>query len=145
MVRRPLVEEQLTRAVIGAFYEVYNTLGFGFLEQVYATALEREIATRGLRVAREVSVIVRYKGVALGAQRLDMVVDDKLVVEVKSPLKLHPEAWRQVYSYLRATNLEVGLLLHFGLEPKFHRVVSLNSTESIGPDHPDHPDFPDHP
>ena len=145
MVKRPLVEEQLTRAVIGAFYEVYNTLGFGFLEQVYATALQREIAARGLRVAREVSVIVRYKGVALGAQRLDMVVDDRLVVEVKSALKLHPEAWRQVYSYLRATNLEVGLLLHFGAEPKFQRIVSLNSHESTGPDHRNHPTDPDHP
>jgi GxxExxY protein len=142
MAKRPLVEERLTRAVIGAFYDVYNTLGFGFLEQVYATALQREMAARGLRVAREVSVIVRYKGVALGAQRLDMVVDDKLVVEVKSALKLHPEAWRQLYSYLRATNLEVGLLLHFGLEPKFHRVVSLDSHESIHPDHPANPDHP---
>lgn len=145
MAKRPLIEERLTRVVIGAFYDVYNALGFGFLEQVYASALEREIAARGLRVAREASVIVRYKGAAVGAQRLDMVVDDKLVVEVKSALKLHPEAWRQVYSYLRATNLEVALLLHFGPEPKFHRVVSLNAAESIGAVHPDHPDIPDHP
>jgi len=64
-----------------------------------------------------------YKGEELGTQRLDMIVDDKLVVETKSTYELHKAAVRQVYNYLRATRLEVGLLLHFGPEPKFYRLI----------------------
>lgn len=119
-----LIEESLTRSVIGAFYEVYNTLGFGFLEHLYITALERESRDRAHLVARQVSVPVSYKGALLGTQRLDMIVDDKLIVEAKSTLQLPPIAERQLYNYLKATNLEVGLLPHFGPQPKFVRQVS---------------------
>jgi GxxExxY protein len=129
MARTELVEERLTRSVIGAFFEVYNTLGFGFLEHVYVMALERELLARGHRVAREVSVHVTYKGHVLGVQRIDMIIDEKLVVETKSSLELPTAAQRQVFNYLRATKLEVGLLLHFGLEPRFHRLFSSNSRE----------------
>jgi GxxExxY protein len=129
MARIELIEEQLTRSVIGAFFEVYNTLGFGFLEHVYVMALERELLARGHRVAREVSVHVTYKGQVLGVQRIDMIVDEKLVVETKSSLELPTAAQRQVFNYLRATKLEVGLLLHFGLKPRFHRLFSSNSRE----------------
>lgn len=79
-----LVEEELTRSIIGAFYEVYNTLGFGFLEHIYIMALERELRARGHHVDREVSVRVMYKGEQLSCQRLDMVVDGKVIVETKS-------------------------------------------------------------
>jgi GxxExxY protein len=127
MTRPELVEEQLTRSVIGAFFEVYNTLGFGFLEHIYVMALERELLTRGHRVAREVSVHVTYKGHILGVQRIDMIVDEKLIVEIKSCPELPVAARRQVFNYLRATKLEVGLLLHFGLEPRFHRLFSSNT------------------
>lgn len=119
-----LIEESLTKSVIGAFYEVYNTLGFGFLEHLYITALERELRDRAHLVARQVSVPVSYKGALLGTQRLDMIVDGKLIVEAKSTLQLPPIAERQLYNYLKATNLEVGLLLHFGPQPKFFRQVS---------------------
>jgi GxxExxY protein len=108
-----LVEEQLTRSIIGAFYEVYNTLGFGFLEHTYVMALERELMARGHHVAREVSVRIIYKGAELSNQRLDMIVDGKVIVETKSTLELHKAARRQVYNYLKATDLEVGLLLPF--------------------------------
>jgi hypothetical protein len=118
-----LIDGQLTQSVIGAFFEVYNTLGFGFLEHIYVLAMERELLTRGHRVVREAAVRVMYKGEHLGTQRLDLIVDDKLVVEVKSTQLLHPVAIRQVYNYLRATDLEVGLLLHFGPEPKFYRQI----------------------
>jgi GxxExxY protein len=116
-----LAEEELTRDVIGAFYEVYNTRGFGFVERVYAMALERELRDRGHHVAREVGVRVQYKGYDLGNQRVDMIVDEKLVVETKSGWQLS-RAWaRQVYNYLRATRLEVGLLFYFGPDPSFRR------------------------
>src|SRR6478672_2378904 len=111
-MRQELIEEDLTKAVIGVFFEVYNHLRFGFLEHLYVMALERELLWRGHRIGREVAVPVFYKGEHLGSQRIDMVVDEKLIVVAKSTLVLHSAASRQVNSYLRATHLEVGLLLH---------------------------------
>jgi GxxExxY protein len=134
MARNELLQETLTRSVIGAFYEVYNTLGFGFLEHLYVMALERELIAREHNVAREMCVRVMYKGEELGVQRIDLIVDDKLVVETKSSPELHKSATRQLYNYLRATNLEVGLLLHFGPRPNFHRVICRNT--SADPEHP---------
>jgi GxxExxY protein len=125
----PLLEERLTRSVIGAFFDVYNHLGFGFLEHVYVMALEHELMLRGHRVAREVSVHVSYKGCIIAVQRIDMIVDERLVLEAKSGIETPKAARRQLFNYLRATKLEVGLLLHFGLEPRFHRVICTNRHE----------------
>lgn len=125
-MRVNLLEERLTHSVIGAFFDVYNTLGFGFLEHIYVMALERELLARNHRVAREVAVQVSYKGQWLGQQRLDMIVDEKLVVETKSTHELNKSANRQVYNYLRSTNLEIGLLLHFGPQPRVQRVICRN-------------------
>ncbi len=124
MDERELLEHACTRSIIGAFYEVYNELGFGFLESLYAAALERELLARGHRVARELRARVMYKGSELGFQRLDFVVDGAVVVEVKSALALPPTARRQLHSYLRATNLGVGLVLHFGPAPRVYRCRS---------------------
>ena len=131
MAYRELLERELTSSVIGAFYEAYNTLGYGFLESVYAAALERELRARGHRVSREHAVLVTYKGEQIGFQRLDMLVDEKLVVEIKSTPVLAANATRQLINYLRGTGLEVGLLLHFGPEPRFQRAVSLNRTGQL--------------
>jgi GxxExxY protein len=133
----PLIEEELTRSVIGAFFGVYNILGYGFLEHVYRSALERELRERGHRVAREVSVPVFYREAILAEHRLDMIIDEKLVVEVKSTQELHRSAARQVFNYLRATDLEVGLLLHFGPTAEFHRMVHPNGKHAIA--HPQKP------
>jgi GxxExxY protein len=143
MPRGNLFEERLTQSVIGAFFDVYNTLGFGFLEHIYVMALERELLARKHRVAREIAVRVFYKGDLLGQQRLDMIVDNKLIVETKSTYDLHKHAKRQLYNYLRSTNLEVGLLLHFGPTPQFHRVIHRN--KRINPSNPLHPPHPDEP
>ena len=118
-----LLEERLTGSIISAFFEVYNTLGYGFLEHVYILALELELRDRGHDVARQVGVRVMYKGQQLTKQRLDMIVDGKVVVEVKSTLDLHAAARRQLYNYLKATSLEVGLLLHFGPKATFYREI----------------------
>jgi GxxExxY protein len=141
MRRVALVDEALTGSVIGAFFDVYNTLGHGFLEHVYVMALERELLARGHRVAREVGVRVMYKGAELATQRLDMLVEGRLVVEVKSTRELPKCAPRQLYNYLRATRLELGLLLHFGPEPRFHRQycpnpVSDRTHPAVAPTHP---------
>ncbi len=125
-----LLHESLTRSILGAFFEVYNTLGYGFLESIYKRALERELIARGHSVAREVGVRIIYKGDDLGLQRLDMVVDQRVVVEIKSTFDLHECFRRQVYNYLKATNLEVGLLLHFGPKARFFRVICSNPFRS---------------
>jgi GxxExxY protein len=139
MALADLMENDLTGSIIGAFYEVYNTLGFGFLEHLYIKALERELLARGHLVEREVGVRVMYKGEVLGTQRLDMVVDSRVTVEVKSTYELHRAATRQVYSYLRATNLDIGLLLHFGPEPRVHRTIcsTRTRTDPFDPLNPD--------
>jgi GxxExxY protein len=124
--RQTLLEEEVTRSIIGAFYTVYRGLGFGFLEHVYASALEKEISSRGHRLSREVLVPIHYLGDLIAYHRLDMLVDDCVIVELKSSERLPPIAERQLYSYLRCTNLEVGLLLHFGHEPRFKRVILTN-------------------
>ena len=118
-----LLEEKLTHSILGAFFDVYNELGYGFLEHLYVMALERELLSRGHTVAREVGVLVRHKGEELGFQRIDLVVDNTVILEAKSTQELHKAATRQILNYLRATNLEVGFLLHFGPEPKFFRLV----------------------
>lgn len=137
-----LVDEALSRSVIGAFYEVYNTLRYGFVETVYVNALVQELGTRGHRVAREVTVRVMYKGQPIAIQRLDIVVGDRLVVEVKSTFDLHKASLRQLRSYLQATRYEVGLLLHFGPEARFHRLVCRHDEPDAG-DRPDPADAVD--
>ena len=136
-----LVDEDLTRSIIGAFHEVYNTLGFGFLEHIYVMALERELRRRGHHVDREVSVRVMYKGEELSNQRLDMVVDGRIIIEVKSMMDLAKTARRQLYNYLKATNMEVGLLLHFGPAARFYREVRSNQKKQKE-DPPNRPDPP---
>ena len=118
-----LLDQEITGEVIAAFYDVYRELGFGFLEHVYALAMERELITRGRQVGREVSVQIRYKGTVLTSQRIDMIVDEKVVVEIKSASMLPMTAERQTLNYLRSSNLEVGLRLHFGPTPKFYRLI----------------------
>ncbi len=123
MAQGELIHERLTHSVIGAFFEVYNVLGFGFLEQIYLDALAIELRDRGHVVDREVSVRVRYKGANIGWQRVDIIVDNTLVVEVKSTTELHSSARRQLRNYLCATRLKLGLLLHFGPTARFYRLV----------------------
>lgn len=129
-----LFDERLTHSVIGAFFEVYNNLGYGFLETLYVRAMERELRNRGHRVDREMLVRVMYKGSELGVQRLDLIVDERIVVETKASRDLHASAGRQLYNYLRATNLRVGLLLHFGPEPRFYRIICRHKKRD--PKHP---------
>jgi len=130
MTSGALLEEETTNQIIGAFFDVYNTLGFGFLEHVYAEALERELVERARMVQKEVVVSVWYKGTILSTQRVDMIVDDRVVVEIKSTEVLTPTAQRQLLNYVRATSFQVGLLLHFGPKPRFSRVVHSHKTSS---------------
>jgi GxxExxY protein len=119
-----LLQESTTRRIVGSFYDVYNRLGFGFLESVYANALELELNEHGLLVRREMPVRVHYRGRPVGEFRADMVVEDVVLVEIKASRVLDPHAREQTLNYLRGTALEVGLILHFGTRPRFERVIS---------------------
>lgn len=121
---RGLPEWDRAHRVIGAFYETYNVLGFGFLESVYSAALARELRTRGMRVQQECPIQVIYKGERVGTFRIDLLVEDRIIVELKASAVLGPTDKRQLLNYLRATTIDVGLLLHYGPDPKFHRLVS---------------------
>ena len=118
-----LLHEALTRSIIGAFYEVYNQLGYGFLEQVYANALERELVARNHQVMREFRLQVWYKGETVGTCRADMVVDEMILVETKSTFALHGSSDRQLLNYLSAAGLDVGFIMHFGPKPRFRRLI----------------------
>lgn len=122
-----LIGEDLTRSAIGAFFAVYDSLGSGFLEHIYTAALERELRQRGHCVAREVGVPIFYKGEKIALQRLDMLIDKRLIVEVKAAQDSPSSSTKQLFNYLRATRLEVGLLFSFGPQPTFKRVVCRNA------------------
>jgi GxxExxY protein len=123
---RDLVDAKITQSIIAAFYEVFNVLGFGFVESVYVAALEWELKARGHAVGREIAVRVTYKGNDIAWQRMDIVVDGRIVIETKAGELISPNARLQLHNYLKATGLEVGLLLHFGPKPRFWRVFSPN-------------------
>ena len=121
---RGMPEWERAQQIIAAFYETYNRLGYGFLESVYRKALVLELGDRGMRTREEVSVQVMYKSRPAGLFRFDLIVDERVIVELKAGPSLGPTDQRQVINYLRATTLDVGLLLHYGPTPKFHRLVS---------------------
>ena len=122
--RPGLVDEELTRTIIGAFYKVYNTMGYGFLESVYSRALYIELRARRLRVEREVETVVSYESHPVGRYRIDLLVEGRIVLEIKSTRTLAPEHRRQLLNCVRCSDMQIGLLLHFGPEPKFYRVIS---------------------
>ena len=130
MPKGNLAEEERTHSIIGAFYSAYNQLGHGFLEHLCRQALHHELRKRGHTVQREVQVDVFYRGEKIGLQRLDMIVDGCIVVEVKSSPVLHNNPTRQVLNYLKATDLELGFVFHFGKEPNFERVYLSNARKT---------------
>jgi GxxExxY protein len=118
-----IIERDLVHSIVGGFYEVYNYFDYGLVESIYCRALKYELEDRGHDVRRESAVPVFYRSRAVGRQRLDLVVDNRLIVEVKATELLPRYVSRQIVSYLRVTPYIVGLVLHFGPEPKFHRFV----------------------
>ena len=112
--RRKLLQEELTEHVIGAAIEVHRELGPGLLESAYQECLCHELTLRNIRFARQVAVPVRYKGITLECgYRLDMLVDDCLILELKCVEKLLPIHGAQLLTYLKLTGKRVGLILNF--------------------------------
>ena len=122
-----MLEAALTDQILGAFFGVYRDLGFGFLEAVYVNALTVDLQARGIDSRREVAIEVVYCGVRVGFYRADLVVENRVLLEVKSTRTIVEADERQLQNYLKASHIEVGLLLHFGPEPKFRRFVFSNN------------------
>ena len=117
-------DDTLTGAVIGAFYAAYNALGYGFLESVYANALAIELRKRGIRFVREARITIRYEAEVIGTFRADFLVEERIVAELKATRVLVEADRAQLLNCLRASELRIGLLLHFGPEPEVRRVVA---------------------
>ena len=123
---KALLHGDITSAIIDSFFEVHGELGFGFREYLYTRALERLLVEKGHTVAREVPVLIYFRGKPLAYEKMDMIVDGKVVIEIKAREVLDPDAQAQLFAGLAATDLEVGLVLHFGKKPRFYRVLFEN-------------------
>lgn len=120
----------ITKLIISAYYQVYNKLGYGFLEKVYEKAMMIELHKLKLKCESQKSLKVFYDGIVIGDYYADLVVNDCVIVELKAVEAIAPEHEVQLVNYLKASEIEVGLLLNFGREPEFkRRVFSKNYPE----------------
>ncbi|AWK07451.1 GxxExxY protein [Flavobacterium crocinum] len=118
-----LLHQELTEVIIKTFYEVYNELGYGFLERVYQNSLYLELKNKGLNVEAQKKIVVYYKGIKVGEYYADLVVEDLIILELKAADCIVAEFENQILNYLRGTDCEVGLLLNFGTKPEFRRKI----------------------
>jgi len=109
-----LLYKELTYQIRSVLYEVHNTLGPGLREETYKIATLSEMCRRGMKTAREVEIGISFKGELIDKYRLDIVVDDKVILELKAMEALHPRHKAQLLSYLKASKLRLGLLVNFG-------------------------------
>jgi GxxExxY protein len=116
----------ITEKIIKAFYKVYNTLGYGFLEKVYGSALFIKLADMGLFVEKQKQIRIYYEGREVGEYFADLIVEECVIVELKAAESLCEEHEFQLINYLKATEIEVGVLLNFGKKPEIKRKVFSN-------------------
>jgi len=127
----PLQHRELTEKILGIFYDVYNELGHGFLEHVYARSMEHALTAAGLQVAREVPIAVWFRGFQVDDLKADLLVENKALLELKAARTIDTAFEKQLLNYLRATEIETGLLLNFGNKPEFRRFAFENSRKKI--------------
>jgi GxxExxY protein len=131
MLKQRLLLSELSETVIGCFFKVYNTLGYGFLEKVYENAMMIELSKTGIIVAKQKSIKVHYDDQVVGAYFADIIVEDTIILELKAAEYLVREHELQLVNYLKATDIEVGLLLNFGRKPEFRRKIFSNDRKRI--------------
>jgi GxxExxY protein len=122
--------EEVTRVAIGVFFEVYNELGYGFLESVYREAMVIALRAAGLTIEKELSLRVRFRDRVIGEFRIDLLVSGSVILELKAVRSLEASHEAQLLNYLRASVLEVGLLLNFGPKPQVKRLAFSNWRKS---------------
>ena len=123
--------KDITERIIKGFYEVYNELGIGFLESVYENALFIVLQEYGFEVDCQKDISVYFRGKIIGKFKADLIVNNKVIVELKAAKNIVPEHEAQILNYLRATDIEVGLLLNFGNKPEFKRFAFENNRKTI--------------
>ncbi len=122
-----MLHSDLTEKIIGAFYKVNNSLGFGFLEKVYENALKIELQKLGFNVKQQQNIKVYYENNQVGDYYADLLVNDLIIIELKAAESICEEHEAQLINYLKATNIEVGLLLNFGRKAEFKRKIFSNN------------------
>lgn len=123
MALNNLLYGDITETIIEAFYEVYNTIGYGFLEKVDENALVHELTLKGLHVKQQYPIAVYYKDVQVGQYFADIFVEQCVIIENKCADVIANEHSFQLINYLKATGVEVGIILNFGKKPEFRRKV----------------------
>lgn len=126
-----LLHTDVTDKIINAYYKVYNELGFGFLEKVYENALFTELKGMGLFCEKQKPITVFYNGEKVGEYFADIIVNNCVIIELKAAETLAEEHELQLINYLKATEIEVGLLLNFGKKPQFKRKLFTNDRKRI--------------
>ena len=126
-----LKHEALTEGIIGVFYDVYNELGYGFLESVYEECMVIALRDIALTVERQVAVPVWFRSQKVGDFKADILVENAVLLELKSVRTLEAAHEAQLLHYLKSTEIEVGLLLNFGSRPQFRRLVFDNPRKKI--------------
>jgi GxxExxY protein len=129
--KRGLKHKELTETIIGVFYEVYNELGHGFLESVYEKAFEIALTAKGLNVLRQIEIPVTFRGQSVGNFSADVLVEKCVLLELKAARTLDSSREAHLLNYLRATEIEVGLLFNFGIKPEFRRLAFDNSRKQV--------------
>jgi GxxExxY protein len=124
-----MIYRETTEKILKAFYRVYNVLGFGFLEKVYENALGIELTKSGFGVSHQKGIPVYYEGQMVGDYFADLVVNDSIILELKTVENIKNEHFAQLTNYLKATDIEVGLLLNFGKKPEFKRMLFTNDVK----------------
>ena len=123
---------EITENILKAYYKVYNTLGYGFLEKVYENSMLYELDKMGLLVEKQENIMVYYKGRIVGEYFADLIVEKSVIIELKAAETLNKEHEIQLINYLKATEIEVGLLLNFGKKPEFiQKVISNNKNINL--------------
>jgi GxxExxY protein len=125
--------ENITAVILNSFYKVYNTLGYGFLEKVYQNSLLLELVHQDLSVQKQRQINVFYLGQQVGEYYADLIVNDVVIIELKAHECIIEEHENQLINYLKATEIEVGLLLNFGPKPEFKRKVFENQRKRMLP------------
>jgi GxxExxY protein len=126
-----MLEEELTGQIIKVFYKVYNALGHGFLESIYHNAMILELVDQGLTVETEKPIAVYYSNRIVGSFSVDLLVHSKVMIELKATDSIHPAHEAQLTNYLRATEIEVGLLFNFGKKAEFKRKYFSNEKKQF--------------
>lgn len=125
------LHKDLSDSILRIYFEVYNQLGYGFLEKVYQNAMYLELKAQGYKVEAQKQIKVLYKNQVVGEYYADLFVDDSILLELKACEAILDAHKAQLLNYLKATTVEVGILLNFGEEPEFKRFIYTNNRKNL--------------